>query len=136
MADAPIQETNSNCGSVSSALSSTAQFSASIFEHRIINGRQYHFERGNDVHYWYITFPSPDHISFTISHFLHQITYISLALTSIEPRGPNDDAAGESMDIQHHIWSLCFDNALFCAPIEKDVNLTVDIGTGTGLWAL
>jgi ubiquinone/menaquinone biosynthesis C-methylase UbiE len=50
--------------------------------------------------------------------------------------GPNDDRGQECMDIQNHIWSLAFDDKLFLAPLSDDIEKAVDIGTGTGIWAI
>lgn len=50
---------------------------------------------------------------------------------------PNDDIEIERLDIQHHVWRLSLQGKLHLAPLDvatiKDV---VDVGTGTGLWAL
>lgn len=50
---------------------------------------------------------------------------------------PNDDIEIERLDIQHHVWRLSLQGKFHLAPLDlarvKDV---VDIGTGTGLWAL
>ena len=36
----------------------------------------------------------------------------------------------------HHLFLLTFDGALFQAPITKSPSLVLDIGTGTGIWAI
>ncbi|KAI8651496.1 hypothetical protein NCS55_01394500 [Fusarium keratoplasticum] len=48
----------------------------------------------------------------------------------------NDEKQNESMDIVHHFLSLVFDGKLYRAPLEKDIQKAVDIGTGTGIWAI
>lgn len=40
------------------------------------------------------------------------------------------------MDISHHLFMLTFDGKLFLAPIPSDVSTVLDIGTGTGIWAM
>ncbi|KAK2614105.1 hypothetical protein N8I77_000960 [Diaporthe amygdali] len=42
----------------------------------------------------------------------------------------------EAMDINHHFLSLCSDNKLYFAPLGDNVQKVLDIGTGTGLWAI
>ncbi|KAH7263040.1 S-adenosyl-L-methionine-dependent methyltransferase [Fusarium tricinctum] len=50
--------------------------------------------------------------------------------------GTNDEQQNKSMDINHHVLTLVLDGALFLAPISKDIKNAVDIGTGTGIWAI
>ncbi|KAK3313025.1 S-adenosyl-L-methionine-dependent methyltransferase [Apodospora peruviana] len=49
---------------------------------------------------------------------------------------PNDERQNESMDINHHLLTLVLDGKLFLAPIKDDVQKVIDIGTGTGMWAI
>ncbi|KAK5005635.1 hypothetical protein LTR28_007470 [Elasticomyces elasticus] len=42
----------------------------------------------------------------------------------------------DRLDLQHHLCNLSFDNKLFFAPIGKNPQHCLDIGTGTGIWAL
>jgi Methyltransferase domain len=41
---------------------------------------------------------------------------------------PNDEKQNNQLDIAHHLYVLMLDHKLFLAPI--------DIGTGTGIWAM
>ncbi|KAF2195905.1 S-adenosyl-L-methionine-dependent methyltransferase [Zopfia rhizophila CBS 207.26] len=50
--------------------------------------------------------------------------------------GPNDDAQAEQLDIFHHICLLALDKKLFLAPIAKNPQRVLDVGTGTGIWAI
>jgi ubiquinone/menaquinone biosynthesis C-methylase UbiE len=50
--------------------------------------------------------------------------------------GSNDEAQNESLDIIHHVLTLLLDGNLFRAPIPDDVQKVVDVGTGTGIWAI
>ncbi|KAJ9151267.1 Methyltransferase domain-containing protein [Pleurostoma richardsiae] len=50
--------------------------------------------------------------------------------------GSNDEAQNESMDINHHSLLLALDNKLYLAPLSKDIQKVIDIGTGTGIWAI
>ncbi|RKL48332.1 hypothetical protein BFJ70_g2690 [Fusarium oxysporum] len=36
----------------------------------------------------------------------------------------------------HHVLTLVLDGALYLAPIPKDIKNAIDIGTGTGIWAI
>ncbi|KAH8802850.1 S-adenosyl-L-methionine-dependent methyltransferase [Xylogone sp. PMI_703] len=52
---------------------------------------------------------------------------------------PNDEREQERLDLQHHLFLLTFDNQLYVAPIKdipRGVHNVLDIGTGTGLWAI
>ncbi|KAK6829448.1 hypothetical protein PG995_004020 [Apiospora arundinis] len=48
---------------------------------------------------------------------------------------PNDSAEQERLDFSHAIYRLLLDNKLAAAPLRSPENV-LDIGTGTGLWAL
>ncbi|KAK3943373.1 methyltransferase [Diplogelasinospora grovesii] len=51
--------------------------------------------------------------------------------------GSNDARAAESMDINHHMLTLCLDGKLFRAPLDGDkIEKVLDVGTGTGIWAI
>jgi len=41
-----------------------------------------------------------------------------------------------TIDLQHHLYRLTLDEKLYLAPIKDDVQDVLDIGTGTGLWAI
>ncbi|KAK3323198.1 S-adenosyl-L-methionine-dependent methyltransferase [Cercophora scortea] len=49
---------------------------------------------------------------------------------------PNDETQTESMDINHHLCTLVTDGKLHLAPIPDDIKKAIDIGTGTGIWAI
>ena len=51
--------------------------------------------------------------------------------------GPNDEQQNDGLDIGHHMLTLLLDNKLFIAPIDEANTRTVlDIGCGTGIWAM
>ncbi|KAH8147305.1 uncharacterized protein LAJ45_08783 [Morchella importuna] len=49
---------------------------------------------------------------------------------------PNDEAEQERLDIIHHIYLLLLDDKLHLAPIDLNPQKILDIGTGTGIWAI
>jgi hypothetical protein len=52
---------------------------------------------------------------------------------------PNDDTEQERLDIFHHLWGLILDGKLAAAPLPetlKDGGRVLDLGTGTGIWAI
>ncbi|KAF7553683.1 hypothetical protein G7Z17_g3425 [Cylindrodendrum hubeiense] len=49
---------------------------------------------------------------------------------------PNDNQHNTSMDIQHHVWTLLLDGELYLAPLPDEAGKVLDIGTGTGIWAI
>ncbi|KAJ9149241.1 S-adenosyl-L-methionine-dependent methyltransferase [Pleurostoma richardsiae] len=49
---------------------------------------------------------------------------------------PNDEQQLESINISYYYLSIILDNRLYLAPIKKDIQKAVDIGTGTGIWAI
>lgn len=40
------------------------------------------------------------------------------------------------MDLGHHIYSLLLGGELYRAPIGKNIQRVLDLGTGTGIWAM
>lgn len=49
---------------------------------------------------------------------------------------PNDEQHNTSMDIQHHVWTLLHDGKLYYAPLPEKIDRVLDVGTGTGIWAI
>ncbi|KAI1416225.1 S-adenosyl-L-methionine-dependent methyltransferase [Hypoxylon sp. FL1857] len=50
--------------------------------------------------------------------------------------GPNDEIQANSMDLSHHTLTLLFGDKLFQAPIGDNPKRALDVGCGTGLWAI
>lgn len=48
---------------------------------------------------------------------------------------PNDDAEQDRLDLTHHICRLLRDGGLYIAPLT-DPKRCLDLGTGTGIWAI
>ena len=64
---------------------------------------------------------------------------ISLKASDIQftpHRCPNDEGAKEQLDLGHHIYLMLLDNRLFLAPINPEPQKVLDVGTGTGIWAI
>ncbi|KAH6885407.1 S-adenosyl-L-methionine-dependent methyltransferase [Thelonectria olida] len=49
---------------------------------------------------------------------------------------PNDDEEQERMDLGHHIYSLALKGKLYLAPVGDKIQRVLDLGTGTGIWAI
>jgi ribosomal protein L11 methylase PrmA len=49
---------------------------------------------------------------------------------------PNDEEEQDRLDIHHHIALLHLDGELFLAPIGDNPDQILDLGTGTGIWAM
>ncbi|OCK79330.1 S-adenosyl-L-methionine-dependent methyltransferase [Lepidopterella palustris CBS 459.81] len=49
---------------------------------------------------------------------------------------PNDEKESDRLDLQHHLFLLTLSGALHRAPISKNVQEVLDVGTGTGIWAI
>lgn len=49
---------------------------------------------------------------------------------------PNDEQEQERMDLQYHALRLAYGDKLLFAPIGDNPTAVLDIGTGTGIWAI
>jgi ubiquinone/menaquinone biosynthesis C-methylase UbiE len=49
---------------------------------------------------------------------------------------PNDKQEQDRLDMVHHGFYRLFNDRLFVAPIGLDGKRVLDIGTGTGIWAI
>ncbi|KAJ9607371.1 hypothetical protein H2200_008444 [Cladophialophora chaetospira] len=49
---------------------------------------------------------------------------------------PDDERAQERMDLGHHMYVHLMDRKLYFAPIGNEDQRVLDVGTGTGLWAI
>lgn len=49
---------------------------------------------------------------------------------------PNDESENDRLDIHNHLMTLLLDGNLHMAPIGKNPQRILDIGTGTGIWAI
>lgn len=50
--------------------------------------------------------------------------------------GPNDERALDHLELGHHLYLLVLQGELYLAPISKHVQDVLDVGTGTGIWAI
>ncbi|GME36879.1 sam dependent methyltransferase [Neofusicoccum parvum] len=50
--------------------------------------------------------------------------------------GPNDDTQNDQLDIGHHMLRMVLGDKLFIAPIGDNPQRVLDVGTGTGIWAI
>ena len=49
---------------------------------------------------------------------------------------PNDEVENDRLDFQHAMFQLTLGGKLHLAPIPSDVQNVLDVGTGTGIWAI
>ncbi|KAF2459599.1 S-adenosyl-L-methionine-dependent methyltransferase [Lineolata rhizophorae] len=49
---------------------------------------------------------------------------------------PNDERESDRNDLLHHIYGIMLDGRLIIAPIGNHLKRILDIGTGTGIWAI
>ncbi|WQF89316.1 Putative S-adenosyl-L-methionine-dependent methyltransferase superfamily [Colletotrichum destructivum] len=65
---------------------------------------------------------------------LHGRTYQATQTT--EYWAPNDDQQNEGLDIIHNALLMLLDDRLYLAPIDDHPQRVLDVGTGTGIWAI
>ncbi|KAK0624223.1 S-adenosyl-L-methionine-dependent methyltransferase [Immersiella caudata] len=66
---------------------------------------------------------------------IHGRTYHS-NVGDAEYWGANDEGQNESLDIIHHVLTLQLDGELHKVPLKDGIHRVLDVGTGTGLWAI
>ncbi|MCJ1289995.1 hypothetical protein MMC34_001530 [Xylographa carneopallida] len=49
---------------------------------------------------------------------------------------PNDEKESDRLDIAHKMMEVSMDGKLYLAPLKGDPGRVLDIGTGTGIWAM
>ncbi|KAK0611258.1 S-adenosyl-L-methionine-dependent methyltransferase [Immersiella caudata] len=67
---------------------------------------------------------------------VHGRTFHSDRVTDHQYWGPNDEKQSESADLIHHTLLLVLDGKLTLAPIPRGIKKVLDVGTGTGSWAM
>lgn len=50
--------------------------------------------------------------------------------------GPNDERAQDHLDIAHNLWLKTQDGKLALAPLPEKIGKVLDVGCGTGIWAM
>ena len=49
---------------------------------------------------------------------------------------PNDETELDRLDLMHQMLRVTMRDQLFFAPLDKDISRILDVGTGTGIWAI
>ncbi|KAM5376292.1 hypothetical protein ACJZ2D_005663 [Fusarium nematophilum] len=80
--------------------------------------------------------PSTPSLSDSILNYrrLHGRTYENFKTTDYW--APNDDQQNEGLDIIHNALLMMLDDELFLAPVGSHPGRVLDVGTGTGIWAI
>jgi hypothetical protein len=50
-------------------------------------------------------------------------------------KGPNDQYSNDLQDLAHHMYLMTLEGKLHLAPLDNPHNI-IDLGTGTGIWAM
>ncbi|KLJ13205.1 hypothetical protein EMPG_11859 [Blastomyces silverae] len=106
--------------------SDTSSIASTVFNYRNENGRRYHglkdgayfLVRGFTLHPIYLPYIPA----------VRELTY--------HTHQPNDKREQDRMDLLHVIYRRVLDRRLCCAPIKRNPGRVLDLGTGTGSWAV
>ncbi|EXJ89673.1 hypothetical protein A1O3_02740 [Capronia epimyces CBS 606.96] len=49
---------------------------------------------------------------------------------------PNDEEEQERLDLLHHLFKMILGGELYLAPLPEEPQRILDVGTGTGIWAI
>jgi ubiquinone/menaquinone biosynthesis C-methylase UbiE len=60
----------------------------------------------------------------------------SLRFTAIGYIAPNDEQENDRLDMHHHMSTLLCEGKLHFSPIGDSPQRILDLGTGTGIWAI
>ncbi|CAG7988354.1 unnamed protein product [Penicillium salamii] len=75
-----------------------------------------------------------------ISHPCRKVSSISnmkmVDVIAVPDLMPNDEEEQDRMDLTHHIWLMMLKGELYNAPIGESPQNILDLGTGTGIWAM
>lgn len=63
-------------------------------------------------------------------------TYHKFRADETQYWGPTDEQQNNQLDIGHHMLTLLLDNRLYVAPISEECHKVIDLGCGTGIWAI
>ena len=69
-------------------------------------------------------------------HKEHGRTYHAEHAIDYQYAFPNDEGEQERLDIQYHGMRLSINNKMYHAPLARDPEAILDIGTGTGIWCM
>lgn len=140
---------NSFSNKASSSSISTS-IESSIRDYRVENGRTYHsYKDGRESTHWRSTIAE----ILTLPEYAYPndevglwIILSALLLTVFEaerdrlgifpPENSSKLKADTVEDLMHHLYRLLLDDKLHLSPIKDDVQDVLDIGTGTGIWAI
>ncbi|MCJ1432955.1 hypothetical protein MMC27_002313 [Xylographa pallens] len=95
-----------------------ASITSSIVDYEFENGRRYHAYKAGSA------YPS-------IVLYARVLT----AVAQLDYPYPNDELEQDRLDLQHHVITLLLNGELHLAPLENPKRI-LDLGTGTGLWAI
>ncbi|KIH87705.1 methyltransferase domain containing protein [Sporothrix brasiliensis 5110] len=83
-----------------------------------------------------LSYSSLTSLTDSIREFRHENGRTYHSLSAGKYWCPNDDPENSRLDIQHHAHRLTFDGALCRCPKESGAKRVLDLGTGTGIWAM
>ena len=115
----------------------TTSLASNVTEYKIENGRRYHAYKDGSR-----SSSLPMIVGHTLLMSLSQATY-TRTMKSLHPPSivmahtdPIAQKENDRLDIMHKATTVMLHGKMHLAPIANDAQRILDIGTGTGLWAI
>lgn len=121
-----------------SRTSYTTSLTSTVTSYKYENGRRYHAQEDRSKFYYYGLFTHSKAYRLSIEYFLPNDDVCRTCLMKIytELWADRQQKENDRLDLFHHLLTLRMDDKLHLAPIGSNPQSILDLGTGSGIWAI